>query len=155
MLELVIAEDDLSDDGVVAFLLAHLADMHATSPPGSVHAFDVERLRGPGIRFWVARRGGVLVGTAALARLDEEHAELKSMRTDPAVRRQGVAAALLAHAVAAARSDGFARLSLETGAQDAFAPARAMYARHGFVECPPFGDYRADPASTFMTRTLR
>jgi putative acetyltransferase len=33
---------------------------------------------------------------------------------------------------------------------DAFAPARALYAPFGFVECPPFGDYRLDPNSVFM-----
>ena len=33
-------------------------------------------------------------------------------------------------------------------------PARALYARHGFEVCGPFGDYRPDPHSTFMTREL-
>jgi hypothetical protein len=46
-------------------------------------------------------------------------------------------------------------VSLETGAFAFFAPARALYARHGFVECAPFGDYRPDPASTFTTLALR
>lgn len=47
------------------------------------------------------------------------------------------------------------RLSLETGAWPYFDAARALYARNGFVECPPFGDYREDPNSVFMTRTLQ
>jgi putative acetyltransferase len=49
---------------------------------------------------------------------------------------------------------GYHRMSLETGAMPFFAPARALYARHGFVECPPFADYREDPNSVFMTRDL-
>jgi putative acetyltransferase len=46
------------------------------------------------------------------------------------------------------------RLSLETGSWAYFAPARTLYARHGFVECAPFGDYRPDPNSVFMTLAL-
>ena len=46
-------------------------------------------------------------------------------------------------------------LSLETGSQDFFAPARALYAAHGFVPCPPFGHYVDDPNSTYLTRTVR
>jgi len=46
------------------------------------------------------------------------------------------------------------QLSLETGSYDAFTPARSLYARFGFDECPPFGDYTLDPLSTFMTRVL-
>jgi putative acetyltransferase len=56
------------------------------------------------------------------------------------------------HTAEAAR--GMARLSLETGSWAYFAPARARYARHGFVECGPFGEYREDPNSVFMTVAL-
>ena len=53
-----------------------------------------------------------------------------------------------------ARSLGFTRISLETGSEEFFAPARALYARHGFDYCEPFADYRPDPLSVFMTREL-
>jgi putative acetyltransferase len=33
-----------------------------------------------------------------------------------------------------------------------FGPARALYAKAGFVTCPPFGSYLDDPNSTFLTR---
>ena len=46
------------------------------------------------------------------------------------------------------------RLSLETGSWDYFRPARALYARHGFVECLPFADYAPDPNSVFMSLEL-
>ena len=45
-------------------------------------------------------------------------------------------------------------LSLETGRPDPFRPARELYARHGFAECPPFGDYWDDPFSICMTREI-
>ena len=48
----------------------------------------------------------------------------------------------------------YQRLSLETGAQPAFAPARRLYERFGFRECGPFGSYAEDPNSVFMTRAL-
>ena len=76
------------------------------------------------------------------------------MRTEPAHRRKGVAASLLAHIIDHAQSNQIARLSLETGAQDHFAPARALYERFGFVPCGPFGSYREDPNSVFMSRVL-
>ena len=62
-------------------------------------------------------------------------------------------AALLRHVLEHARGAGLAALWLETGAEDFFAPARRLYARHGFVECGPFGRYRPDPLSVFMTRS--
>jgi putative acetyltransferase len=149
-----ITPDPLTSPEVVAFLQAHLDQMHATSPPGSVHALDLAGLRAPGMRFWSAYDGDELVGTAALKRLTDEHAELKSMRTAPHRTRQGIAARLLGFVLDEARAAGFARVSLETGSQGFFAPARALYARHGFAECAAFGDYRPDPHSTFMTREL-
>lgn len=149
-----IRTDDPRRADVLALLQEHLADMHATSPPESVHALDPDALSAPGITFWTARRAGVLLGCVALKAHSPEHAELKSMRTTTAARRQGVAVALLDHVMAEARARGVVRISLETGAEDYFAPARRLYAAHGFTECPPFADYVLDPNSVFLTRAL-
>ncbi|MFT3814425.1 MAG: GNAT family N-acetyltransferase [Acidovorax sp.] len=151
--------DDLRDPRIALFLEEHLADMRRVSPPESVHALDLDALRQPGIRFWTAwltdeTAGESLAGTAALKPIDATHAELKSMRTAATLRGLGIATHMLAHAMAEARALGHARLSLETGSQPFFAPARALYAQHGFEECGPFGDYRSDPNSCFMTRAL-
>jgi len=146
--------DDLARDDVTRLLTEHLADMHATSPAESVHALDVTGLQAPNVTFWTARRAEELLGCAALKELAADHGEVKSMRTAPAARGAGVGAALVAHVIAEARSRGYARLSLETGPQDFFAPARRLYARHGFEECGPFGDYRLDPHSVFFSLAL-
>jgi putative acetyltransferase len=61
---------------------------------------------------------------------------------------------MLRHIIATARARGMSRLSLETGSWDYFQPAHALYRRHGFVECLPFGDYVLDPNSIFMTLDL-
>jgi putative acetyltransferase len=136
------------------FLQAHLDDMEPTAPPESRHALDLTGLRAPGVRMWVARLDGALVGTVALKSLTPTHDELKSMRTDPAARGHGIATALLAHALADARSRGISQVSLETGSMAFFDPARALYRKHGFTECGPFGSYVPDPNSTFMTLRL-
>ncbi|WP_298576726.1 GNAT family N-acetyltransferase [uncultured Luteimonas sp.] len=153
-MNLQIAIDPLEGPQVAALLQAHLDEMHRISPPESVHALDLSRLRAADITFWSAYQGDTLLGCAALRALDAAHGEVKSMRTTPQARRRGVAAALLEQVMAEARRRGYRRLSLETGSQPEFAPARALYARFGFVECGPFGDYRLDPCSTFMTRAL-
>ncbi len=149
-----IAVDDPTRPDVVALLEEHLADMFATSPPESVHALDAASLAGPGMTFWTLREDGLVLGTAALKELDPAHGEIKSMRTAAAARRRGVAGRLLDHVLATAAERGYTRLSLETGSQDFFAPARALYRARGFVECGPFASYVADPHSRFFTRAL-
>ncbi|MFC7503800.1 GNAT family N-acetyltransferase [Nocardioides sp. CPCC 206347] len=146
--------DDPRRGDVLALLEEHLADMYATSPPESVHALDPDTLAAPDITFWSVRERDELLGCAALKQHTSTHVELKSMRTATAARRRGVAAALLDHVLTHARSCGHQRISLETGAEDYFAPARALYATRGFQVCDPFEDYVLDPHSVFMTLAL-
>ena len=146
---------DLADERVLKLLGDHLDDMFATSPPESVHALDVSGLAVPEVTFWTIADGDDLVGCVALKELDAEHGELKSMRTDAASRGRGLGARLLEHVLAEAARRGYRRVSLETGTEDFFRPARTLYARYGFRECPPFGDYALDPHSVFMTLELQ
>jgi putative acetyltransferase len=146
--------DDLSRPEIQALLNQHLQSMYELSPPESVHALDHEQLRKPDVTFWSAWEGPLLLGCGALKELDARHGEVKSMRTAVAVRRQGVARALLAHIVAAARQRSYERLSLETGSMDAFKPAQKLYESFGFEYCGPFGEYNEDPNSVFMTMRL-
>ena len=149
-----IEPDDPARPDVSQLLSEHLADMFATSPAESVHALDHSALSHESITFWTAREDGALLGCGALKRLSAGQAEIKSMRTTSAARGRGVATAMLEHIVAEAARLGYGRVSLETGTEDYFAPARRLYARHGFTECPPFGDYILDPNSVFMELTL-
>ena len=149
-----IIDGDLSDPRVLDLLRIHLTNARAQTAPGSAHALDVSGLQAPDISFWTIWEGETLLGCGALKRLAPDHGEVKSMHTAQAVRRTGVGSAVLRHIVAAVRRRGMARLSLETGSWDYFAPARALYARHGFVECGPFADYVLDPNSVFMTLEL-
>jgi putative acetyltransferase len=165
-----IARDNPARPDVRRLLDEHLADMFATSPAESVHALDPGALTGPEITFWTARDsavpdgggapgggalpGGVLLGCGALKDLGAGEGEIKSMRTALHARGRGIATLLLAGILDEARHRGYRRVCLETGSQDFFAPARRLYARHGFVPCPPFADYLPDPHSVFMARDL-
>jgi len=147
---LTITPGDLSDQRVIALLATHVAAARAQTAPGSAHALDLDGLQAPHVSCWTAWDGEALLGTGALARIADGHGEIKSMDTAEAARRRGVGSAILLHLIAVARDQGMTRLSLETGSWPYFEPARALYRRHGFVECGPFGEYRPDPNSVFM-----
>ena len=146
--------DDLTRPEVHALLDEHLQNMHQLSPPESVHALDLDKLRSPDITFWTAWRDGRLLGCGALKEIDPEQGEVKSMRTPQASRRQGAGRAVLTHVIEVARSRGYRRLWLETGSMPAFQPARKLYESFGFTYCGPFTGYAEDPNSVFMTLHL-
>ncbi|MBC7469997.1 MAG: GNAT family N-acetyltransferase [Ramlibacter sp.] len=146
--------DDLSRPQVHALLQEHLANMHQLSPPESVHALDLAKLRRPDITFWTAWDGALLLGCGALRELSPTHGEVKSMRTPDALRGRGAGRAVMAHIVAQARERGYRRLSLETGPQETFQPAQNLYRSFGFTTCGRFADYVDDPHSVFMTLAL-
>jgi putative acetyltransferase len=146
--------DDLSGEPTRALIARHLAGMRANSPPESVHAFDVDKLRAPDVTFWSVWVGEEIAGCGALKRLDTKRGELKSMRVADAFLGRGVGRALLEHLIAEARARGIETLWLETGSTQAFVPALKLYESAGFVRCGPFEDYAEDPYSVFMTRVV-
>jgi putative acetyltransferase len=152
--QLTLERADFADPDLAAFLQAHLDDLAPTAPLESRHALDLRGLQTPDVRLWVASVGEQVVGTGALAALEPGHEELKSMRTDPRRRGQGIATRILDHLLQDARGRNIGRISLETGSMEFFAAARGLYANAGFVRCPPFGSYVEDPNSVFMTKTL-
>lgn len=149
-----IAEESPLGADLALLMARHTADMHADTPPESIHMMDAGQLATPGIRFFVMRDEGRPVAMGAFKRIDATHAEIKSMHVLAEERGRGLSKRMLDHLVAEARADGFARLSLETGVQPTFVAARALYARAGFEECPPFEGYWDDPNSVFMTKRL-
>ncbi len=149
-----IQKEDPRTADIHALLLEHLEDMRTHSPPESVHALDMEAITAPEITFWSVRDNGVLLGCGAIKMLDAKSAEIKSMKTATAHQRKGVAQLLLNHIIEVAKQRNLKRLLLETGTPDAFAPARKLYAKQGFVECEPFADYIHDSYSVFMQRVF-
>lgn len=153
-LALRLIEDDLSGEAIAALLRFHLAQLGSLTPTESMHAMPIERLRAADVTFWSAWDAEDLAGCGALKELDPAHGEIKSMRAAPEYRGRGVGKAILQHLLTVAKARGYVRLSLETGSADDFLPARMLYASHGFAECGPFGGYREDPFSVFMTKLL-
>ncbi len=139
---------------MAALLATHLAYARAHTPPGHVHALDLDGLVDPSVTFFAVRRAGELLGVGALRELDASHGELKSMHTVEAARGQGVGTALVAHLLEVAAARRYVRVSLETGTMAAFASARSLYASLGFTPCEPFGDYTRNPHSVCMTLRL-
>jgi putative acetyltransferase len=146
--------DDLSGPETRALVALHLAGMHASSPPCSVHAFDVAQLQQPGVTFWSGWLEDDLVTIGALKDLGAARGELKSMRVAEGFVGRGFGRAMLDHLVAEARTRGMRSLWLETGSAAAFEPALRLYESVGFVRCGPFDGYVEDPFSVFMTRPL-
>jgi putative acetyltransferase len=152
--ELRFLVDDLSGTSTRGLIARHLAGMRANSPPESVHAFDVDRLKQPGVTFWSVWIGEELAGCGALKILDAERGELKSMRVADRFLGKGIGRAMLVHLITEARARGLRSLWIETGSAAAFLPALRLYESAGFRRCGPFGDYCEDPFSVFMTREI-
>ena len=171
-----IIKGDLDNPAIIDLLKFHMDTNVAVTPPGSVHALDLEALKTPDIAFFAGWEDDTLLVIGAVKDMAPQpvhdsptgspqdsphgdlhgdlHGEIKSMRTVEAQRGRGIGAAMLDHLVAYAQSRGMTRLWLETGAFDYFAPARKLYQRRGFTFCEPFADYTLDPNSVFMTRAL-
>lgn len=149
----ITTESPLGPD-VVMLMARHTADMHADTPPESIHMMDAGQLAIAEVSFYVLRDGDTTIGMGAFKRMDAAHGEIKSMHVLSEYRGQGLSRLMLDHLLSEARRAGLDRLSLETGSQPMFKPARNLYQRAGFSECGPFADYVPDPNSVFMTLTL-
>lgn len=154
MVVTIARECPVADDLALLFQ-RHTADMHADTPPESIHMMDASELDIPAVHFFVARENGQPLAMGAFKLLSETgHAEIKSMHVLAEARGRGLSKAMLAHVETEARKAGVARLSLETGVQPTFIAARALYERAGYAPCAPFEGYWDDPNSLFLNKTL-
>jgi putative acetyltransferase len=147
---LMIQEDDLSGIEIQELLAMHQADAVANSPPGTSYALDLSGLQTPDITVWSAWRGGALAGCGAIKAFGNNSGEIKSMRTAPAFLRHGIADQIVAFLINIARERGYTYLCLETSTNDAYAPAVALYRKHGFVSGPVYGDYPESPHNQYF-----
>jgi len=76
------------------------------------------------------------------------------MKTETGTTVKGVGRQLMKHILQVAHERGYRERKLDTGSMAYFEPARRLYAMYGFVACKPFGHYRTDPNSVFMTLSL-
>ena len=123
----------------------------ALYPPESNHFLDVDALAAPNVRFFVARREGRALGCGAL-RIEAGYGELKRMFVSPAARGLKLGRRILDRIEEEARREGLACLRLETGIHQP--EALGLYRSAGYVEREAFGEYRPDPLSVFMEKSL-
>jgi putative acetyltransferase len=140
----IAVETPLQDD--VRALVAALNEWALSQTPREfTHHMTVEQMAEPDTTVFIARDdAGAVIGMGALKRHSAELGEVKRMFTRPAVRGGGLAGEIVANIEALARREGLARLALETGAVESFAPAGRVYERAGFKRCGAFLDYPAD-----------
>lgn len=149
-----ITEADPRNDDVRELIEQHLRFTGTASPAEFAFALDRDELVEPDVTLYGLHVDGELLAIGALKRLDDAHAELKSMHTAERARGRGLGRLMLQHLLASASARGYRRVSLETGSTDEFAPARALYATAGFVACGAFADYRSSDWNTFMSLDL-
>ena len=147
-----IQRENPRQDEVVGMLGMLDAYLHALYSPESNHILDINALCAAEIRFFVARREGAAVGCGAL-RIDlAGYGEIKRMFVRPDARGDGLGFAILARIERQAVEEGLSLLRLETGIHQH--AALALYRAAGYVNREPFGDYRHDPLSLFMEKSL-
>ena len=153
-MEIVITTEKSLTDELALVLQAHWLFCTSSTPIEHVYALDASKLFSPDITVFGARVNGELVGVGAMRKLDVDHAELKSMHTLAKSRGLGVGKAMVAHIEDFARSSGIERMSLETGTNEAFRPARELYKSLGYQSCDAFGDYVLSEDNTCMTKLI-
>jgi len=129
---------------------AYLQELY---PSESNHIVDVDALAAPDAVFLAARRNGELLGSIAFRIIAPGHAEIKRMFVRREARGIGVGRRMLEALEDAARQRNVDRISLETGIKQP--EAIGLYHASGYRDCAPFGTYRDDPLSLFMTKRLR
>ncbi len=153
-MEIVITAEKSLNEELARVLQAHWLFCTSSTPIEHVYALDASKLFSPDITVFGARINGELVGVGAIRKLDAQHAELKSMHTLAKSRGSGVGKALVAHIEDFARSSGIERVSLETGTNDAFRPARELYMSMGYNSCDAFADYVLSKDNMCMTKMI-
>ena len=153
-MKIVITTEKSLTDELAHVLQAHWLFCTSSTPIEHVYALDASKLFSPDITVFGARIDGELVGVGAMRKLDQLHGELKSMHTLAKSRGSGVGKAIVAHIEDFARRSGIERLSLETGTNEAFGPARQLYKSLGYQSCEAFGDYVLSEDNTCMTKLI-
>ena len=151
--EISIAPEDPRQHDVRRIIAESGAYLQELYPSESNHLVDVDALAASDAVFLAARRNGELLGSIAFRIIAPGHAEIKRMFVRAQARGNGLGRRLLAAVEDAARQRNVDRISLETGIRQP--EAIALYRASGYRDCPPFGTYREDPLSLFMTKRLR
>ena len=143
-------EGNFKNREVNTLLEKHFKELRSVSPEGSAHVLDIPGLQTDSIKFWSLWENEMLIGCGALKFLEKDHGEFKSIRVVDGFRKKWYGVKILQHLIDEAKKLNITMLSLETGSGDFFLPARTLFKKVGFKECPPFAHYKKDPNSCYM-----
>jgi putative acetyltransferase len=148
----IAVESPLQDD--VRRLIAELnAWLLARTPAEFCSHMTVDQMADADTTVFVARdEDGNAVACGALRRHDDGIGEVKRMYTLPARQGEGIGGQILDHIEALARTEGVARLVLETG--HVHGAAYRVYERGGFTRCGPVLHYPDTGWSVFYEKPL-
>ena len=144
-------ENNFDNPEVNTLLRYHFVQLRSNSPEGSTHVLDIEGLKVSSIKFWSIWENEKLIGCGALKFLEKGHGEFKSIRVADDFRKKGIGEKIINHLILEAKKLNIVKLSVETGAGNFFQPARKLFNKFGFKECPPFAHYKEDPNSCYYT----
>lgn len=126
-------------------------DQLAFTLPWTERSFHFEVTSNPASRCWVAEQAGRIVGVVvAWLLVDEVH--IATIATHPDVRRQGIAQALLVHALKSGAAEGAVSSFLEVRASNL--AAQAMYRKFGYEETGRRPRYYKDNGEDAILMTL-
>ena len=80
--------------------------------------------------FWVATAGDEIAGMIGVQRMDDSVAEMRRLRVRPQYRRQGIASALLEHAIRFCRERDYLKVVLDVRVERQ--PAIQLFEKFGF-----------------------
>tara|TARA_B100000945_G_scaffold306579_1_gene294177 strand:- start:803 stop:1261 length:459 start_codon:yes stop_codon:yes gene_type:complete len=147
-------EGNFDNPDVNALLKKHFSELRAVSPAGSTHVLDIDGLKVNTIKFWSLWENNQIIGCGALKFLENGHGEFKSIRVADNFRKKGIGEKIIFHLIGEAKKFNIEKLSVETGSGDFFLPARKLFKKFKFIECPPFAHYKEDPNSCYFTLKL-
>ena len=147
-------EGNFDNSEVNDLLKKHFIELRSVSPAGSTHVLDIAGLKDKSIKFWSLWENDNLIGCGALKFLEKNHGEFKSIRVADKFRKKGIGEKIINHLIEEAKKLKILKLSIETGSGDFFLPARKLFSKFGFKECPPFAHYKVDPNSCYYSLNL-
>lgn len=136
----------------VSALIDELDRYQSTLYPAESNHFDSrETLSADSCRLLGAYVDGELLGIGA-AKICGEFGELKRFFVVDHARGTGAAEQILRELEAWMKARKVFRSCLETGIHQP--AALSFYRKLGYQDCSPFGEYKPDPLSVFMTKDL-
>ena len=124
-------------------------------PPESIHQEDPQTLLAENIFFIGAYLDRDLLGIGGVKRVDAipRYGEIKNLFVDPDHRGQGASRIIMSALEQHLVDNKIMLCRLETGPGQP--ESIGLYKSLGYQECAAYGDYKPDPLSLFMEKTLK